>query len=203
MEDILRSKFEKSYVEREGAFSLYPGAKHADLDGTGETLGYLDHLGALSSEKQKLLWGLPDKNITDLGVYEVSELQEKDFALLKNSSGINSLRLYQANPNLGNYTSYVVGINYPKETPVLDVMDLLPKVTQWVNTTSQDMGNWVTRESIQHELAGVKMQPVQVSKGDIPLQPANQILQNNRELIAIGFDVLQIPKYKMTFVTRP
>ncbi|MHB8916970.1 MAG: hypothetical protein ACYC4H_03030, partial [Desulfocucumaceae bacterium] len=204
MENILRSKFEKFYIEGEGAFSLYPGAKHADLDGTGETLGYLDVIGALSTEKQKMLWGPPDKDITDLGVHEVSELKESDFTSIKNSQGMNSIRLYRADPGPGNYTSNVACINYPKETPVLDIMDLLPKVTRWVNTTSQNMGNWVTKEDIlQRDLAAVKTQPVLVAKGDVPLKLANEVLQNNRELVVIGFDVLQVPKYKITFRVRP
>lgn len=199
MENILRSKFEKFYIKREGGFSLYPGAEHADLDGTGEALGYLDIVGALSSEKQKLLWGPPDKNIINLGVRKVSELTENDLALIGNFQGVNSIRLYRTDPGSGNYMSKVICVNYPKETPVLDIMDLLPKVIRWVNTTSQNMGNWVTKEDIlQEELAGVKIQPVPVSKGDVPLKLANEVLQNNRELIVIGFDVLQVPKYKMT-----
>jgi len=91
-------------------------------------------------------------------------------------------------------------INYPKETPVMDIMDLLPKVAQWVNTTSQNMGNWETKEDIlQHELATINTRPVLVSKGDIPLGLANEVLQNNRELIVIGYDILQIPQYRIVY----
>lgn len=199
MEDFVRIRFEKFYIEREGAFSLYPGAEHADLDGTGEGLGMFDNIGALSSEKQELLWGPPDKNITDLGIHEVSELKESDFTPIKNSQGINSIRLYRTDPGPGNYTSDVICVNYPKETPVLDVMDLVPKATRWVNTTSQNMGNWVTKEDILHtELAGINIQPVPVLKGNLPLNLANEELQKNRELTVIGFDMLQIPRYKMT-----
>lgn len=80
-------------------------------------------------------------------------------------------------------------------------MDLLPKVTRWVNTTSQDMGNWGQKDQIlQQELADAKkMQPVPVSKGGIPLNLVSDGLKTERELVVIGFDVLQIPKYKITF----
>ncbi len=197
MEDIVRNKFEKTYIENEGAFSLYPGAEHSDLDGMGETIAYLDVIGAISSDKQKLLWGSQEKNITDLGVYEISKLQEKDFTLIKNSAGINSLRLYRTNPNPGKYTSDVMGIIYPKETPVLDIVDLLPKVTQWLNTTPQNMGNWVSKESIIQQLADLKIPTVSVSEGD-DLKLANEVLESNHELVVIGFDVLQVPQYQMT-----
>jgi hypothetical protein len=200
MENIMRSKFGKCYIEREDGFNLYPGAEHADLDGTGETLGFLDEIGALSSDKQKLLWGPPDKSMTDLGVRDVSELTERDFALIKNAQGVNSIRLYGIDPGIGNYSSNVACIYYPGKTPVPDIMELLPKVLRWVNTTSQSMGNWVTKEQILHkELAGVKTLPVPVSTGEIPLKPGNEVLRKNRKLTIIGFDVLQIPRYKMTF----
>ncbi|PKM78511.1 MAG: hypothetical protein CVU90_01880 [Firmicutes bacterium HGW-Firmicutes-15] len=197
MEDIVRSKFEETYIENEGAFSLYPGAEHADLDGMGETIAYLDMIGAISSDKQKLLWGPPEQKITDLGVYDISKLQEKDFALIKNSPGINSLRLYRTNPST-DYTSDVVGIIYPQPTPVLDMVDLLPQVTQWLSTTPQNMGNWVSKESIIAELAGIKIQPARVYRQDIPLDVANEVFQNKRELTVIGYDVLQVPICKMT-----
>lgn len=199
MEDFIRIRFEKFYIEGEGAFSLYPGAEHADLDGTGEGLGTLDNIGALSNEKQKLLWGYPDKNMIDLGVRKVSELTESDLALIKNAQGVNSIRLYRTDPGSGNYTSNVVCINYPKETPVLDIMDLLPKATRWVNTTSQNMGNWTSKEQIKQELATVKTQPVPVSKGNVPLKLANEVLHTKRVLIVIGYDMLQIPRYKIVY----
>jgi len=199
MENALRIKFENFYIEHEGGFSLYTGAEHADLDGTGEMLGFMDEIGALSIEKQKLIWG-PTNNIVDLGIYEVSELNESNFNLIKKTQDINSIRLYQTDPETGNYISNVVGINYPKETIVPDIIEMLPKVIQWINTTSQNMGNWVTKESILHEdLLDIKIQSVPVSKGDIPLELVNKLLKKNRELIIIGFDLLQVPRYKMIF----
>lgn len=194
MEDNVRTKFTQYYIEREGAFSLYPEAEHADLDGTGETLGYLDKIGALPGKTQDKLWGPLADKITDLGVLEISGFKESDLACLKNTPGINSIRIYQADPGPGSYTSGVLGVYYPKETPVLDVMDLLPKVSRWIQATPQDMGNWVTKEDTIQELAVIDIQPVPVFKGDIPLK----VVHDNKELVLIGFDVLQIPKYKVT-----
>jgi hypothetical protein len=77
-------------------------------------------------------------------------------------------------------------------------MDLLPKVKQWTNSTSQNMGNWTSKEAVIKELEAVKIESVPVFKGVLPLKLANEVLQNNRELVVIGFDVLQIPRYKMT-----
>jgi hypothetical protein len=197
MEDIVSIKFAKFYLQNQGGFSLYPGLAEADLDGTGSVLSLLKVVGALSWDRQERLWGPLDEHVIDLGVYDVSELKESDVALIKNSQGSNSIRLYRTNPGSDRYLSDVVGIYYPKETPVLDIIDLLPKVTWWVNTTSQNMGNWVSREAILQDLATVKAQSVPVSTGSVPLELASDVLQENRKLILIGFDVLQVPRYKM------
>ena len=87
----------------------------------------LRNIGVLSRERQERLWGKNDQTITDLGVYNVSEIKEDDFELSKNFSDINSIRLYRIDPVHDSYTSNVVSVIYPKETSVLDSMELLPK----------------------------------------------------------------------------
>lgn len=198
IEDIVKSKFEKFYLESQGAFCYYPGSTEATIEGTGDAVDLLDMVGALSKERQKLLWGSSEQSITDLGSYEVAELKESDLGLLKNSPGLNSLRFYRTDPSLGDFTTGVVCLNYPQETRVLDIMDLLPKVKQWVNTTAQSMGNWTSKEAVVQELQAVQIDPVPVYKGEMPLKLLNEVLQNQRELVVVGFDVLQIPRYKMT-----
>ncbi|MDF2524670.1 MAG: hypothetical protein K0R31_2311 [Clostridiales bacterium] len=198
MESIVWNKFEKFYIPDQGAFSYYSGALEADLDGTGEILDMLRNIGALSRARQERLWGKNDQTITDLGVYNVLEIKEDDFELLKKFSDINSVRLYRIDPLQDSYMSNVASIIYPKETSVLDSMELLPKMSRWLNETPQNMGNWISKEWLIQELAAIQNQPVPVSKGGIPLEVANTVLQNNRELIVVGFDILQVPKYKMT-----
>lgn len=197
IEDLLKTKYEKFFVKRQGGFSLYPGASDADLDGTGEVVSLLDVIGAFDRVKQERLWGLPEKNIADLGVHDVSELRASDYSTIKELKDVNSIRLYSTDPTDKSYLSNVVGIVYPKETPVQDIMDLLPKVTRWSDSTSQTMGNWTPKEEIQQELAILTTQPVSVVKGDIPIDLTEDVLRNNKELVVIGFDMLQIPKYKL------
>jgi hypothetical protein len=202
MENIMKNKFEKFYLENEGAFTYYPGSKEATLDGTGDAVSLLNIIGALSKDRQRSLWGSPDQSITNLGSYEVSELKESDLAVLLNSPGLNSLRFYRTDPGSGDYTTDVVFLSYPRETRVLDIMDLLPKVKQWLNKTPQNMGNWNSKEAIVKDMETMQIEPVPVFKGELPLKPANEVLRNNRELTVIGFDVLQVPRYKLSFVLR-
>lgn len=199
MEEHVRTKFEKYYVQSQGAFSLYPGSTQADLDGTGLDLSLLQTVGALSREKQERLWGPPDKNIKDLGTHKVSKLKESDFTAIIDSPEVNSLRFYRSDPTHSDLLSNVVCVTYPKETPILDMMDLLPKLVHWVNTTPQNMGNWVSKESLIQDLSPIKAEPVPVFKGLIPPDVANEVLQSHRELVVVGYDILQIPRYKIVF----
>jgi len=198
-ENIMRSKFEKCYLEKEGAFCYYPGSKEATVEGTGDMLSFLNIIGALSRERQSLLWGAPDRTIEDLGTYQVAELAESNFSILNNSPSINSLRFYHADPGSGSFTSEVVCLYYPQKTLVLDTTDLLPKVKLWLNSTSQNMGNWTSKEVVLQRLEGVPIEQVPVYEEKMPLDTLNDLMQKNQELTVIGFDVLQIPRYKIIF----
>lgn len=199
IESILQIMFSEFYVPAQGAFSLYAKEKKADLDGTNTYLGILRRVGMFSVERQKKLWGPSGKTITNLGVFEVSQLKKNDFNLLKNSKDLNSIRLYCADPSPDKYLFDVVIVIYPKNTTVLDIVDLFPNIERWINTTPQNMGNWVSKESVRQKLETVNITPVPVVTGDIPLDFVNKILQEKSELIAIGFDVLQIPRYKIVY----
>ena len=201
MMDFLKVRFEKYYIEQEGAFSLYPGAEHADLDGTGEAIGMFDNIGSFSSEKQVSLWGVPEDSIIDAGIRQVSEITKNDFDSISNSPTINSVRVYKNSP-LINYTSNVEVIYYPRETKVLDIVDLLPKLKMWIETTPIEMGNWVSKGSAwQNRGFDIfsNIRPAPVVEEDVLLKKSTEILKENSELVVIGFDVLQIPRYKIVF----
>jgi hypothetical protein len=202
MQTIVQSTFEKCYLEDEGAFTFYPGAQEATVEGTGSAVSLLDAVGAMSEDRQRMLWGSPEQGITDLGAFEIAELRESDLAVLLNCPGLNSLRFYRTDPGAGDFTTGVVCLSYPRETQVLDIMDLLPKLEKWLNTTSQNMGNWTSKEAVIQELEVVPFEPVPVSKGELPLKLANEELQQNRGLIVIGFNVLQVPRCKLSFVLK-
>ena len=197
-ESFIRTSFEKYYIPNDGSFSYYPNSQHATMDGTGK-INEFDSMGFFSGEQQRRLWGNPQKSMTDLGSHEISEFSEQDFALIKNSVGINSLRFYKDDLDYDNLTDNVFAVVYAQKTSVLDVMDVTPKMKLWMSTTSQSMGNWTSREEILQKLEGLKIEEVPVYTKNIPLENANELLKTNSTLVVIGFDVLQIPRYKITF----
>jgi hypothetical protein len=198
-EDFVRITFEKYYLPAEGAFSYYPGAQHATLDGTGSALGNFDKVGAFLPQRQKRLWGDPEKTCANLGSATVSQLTQKNFDPLTSLPQINSVRFYTSLPETGNYTAHATMVFYPRATFVLDMLEFVPKIKNWIDTTSQSLGNWTSREEVLGELAAIKIEPVPVFGGQIPLEQANRILTENKTLVVIGFDALQVPRCKVMF----
>jgi hypothetical protein len=198
IEEFIRIRFEQYYVEHEQAFSLYPHAAHADLDGTGEALGMFEYIGALSHEKQQRLWGEPQENVINLGLHPVVALTERDLTVLTNYSIINSIRFYHIEPD-NNYLEHVDGIFYPRETPMLDLVHILPNIDNWVKRTPQQMGNWISKETIRQKYHDVNIRIVPITKGEIPIQDTNSMLQKHSMLVMVGFDVLQVPRYKIVY----
>lgn len=112
-------------------------------------------------------------------------------------SEVNSFRFYQNTPTK-NYFANVELIFYPGKTHTLDALELVPKVKHWLETTPQSMGNWVSRETVFHDLELIDLKEVPIYGNEIPLKKINELLRNNGRIIVIGFNVLQLPFCKLT-----
>ncbi|GBF34227.1 hypothetical protein DCCM_3339 [Desulfocucumis palustris] len=199
IEGFVKVAFEKYYVAGEGAFSYYPASEHATLDGTGGKINEFTDIGFFSAEKQKELWGNPEESIIDLGVCNVSILTENNFALITNHPEVNSLRFYDTIPDFGDLTSGVFAVAYPQKSSVRDIMDFTPKMKHWLNTTSQSIGNWVSKEATAQSMNTLEIEEVLIYEDGISLKTMNEFLQKNKRFVVLGFDVLQIPRYKIIF----
>ena len=197
MEQLVQNRFDKFYRPSEGGFVYYPDAKHASLDGTGTALYLLENVGALSGPKRISLWGTPSETMAGLGERIVPKMFKDDMKAFA-APGINSIRIYTSLPEQ-DVDAGISCIVYPRATRVLDVVDLLPRVTRWVQNTPQSMGNWTSREELYQELGEREWPEVTVYQGDQGLEPANKILRENGKLVLVGFDVLQVPRAVITF----
>ena len=198
MTKLIINRFEKFYRLGEGAFAYYPEVKQASLDGTGTALSLLQNVGSLSVPTRDTLWGTPDKTMQDLGQHSVSQISSKDLSAVAAAGQINSIRFYSNRPEQDFYVG-ISGIIYPEASPVLDAADLLPQVADWLLNTSQSMGNWTSREELLQELNKRQWHDVPVYQGNQGLGPVNKLLQDNGELVMVGFDVLQVPRAVIAF----
>jgi len=90
-------------------------------------------------------------------------------------------------------------IIYPQNPEVLDVMDLTYKTKKWVHATPLTMGNWVSKEEIIHEFDSIQFHEVPAYIKDNAVENINFKLKENGKLTVIGFDILQIPRYKIVY----
>lgn len=190
IQQIVADKFEKTYIAAEGAFSYYPGAASADLDGTGENLAYLREVGFFSGERQQLLWGFSGQEIVDLGRIPYKKSGGLALDAFNGIAGLNSIRLYNGDPG-PDYMDHLVCIVYPREPQVLDAVDLIFHLRQWAEKTPQAMGNWVSKESVREKLNLYRPVHPAVYRGAVP--QLNEMLKSNGQLRVLAFDTLQRP----------
>ncbi len=197
--NYLKIKYDKFYISKEGAFSYYPGSEHATLDGSSGVLSTYKDCGAFSAEKQIALYGLPEKNCLDMGTISLKEMDETEFKSRDNFLHVNSIRIYTKYPISGDFTKDVLGVFYPNDTSCLDVMELIPNMKIWIDTTTQSMGNWTSKEDLASSIAETKVNFVPIYKNQFPQIELNNYLYKNKQITFIGFDELQIPRCKITY----
>ncbi len=199
IEEYMRVRFDRYFIANEGAFSYYPGSRHATLDGTSGGIGIYFELGAFSAERQGRLWGGPEKTCADLGRFALPMLTEWDIAPIMDLRNVNSVRFYPRVPEAADYATGTAGAFYPRPTSVVDAVELVSRVRKWLETTSQSMGNWVSRQELSERLVKTGIDLVPVSREEIPLAQLNRVLKENKTLTVIGFDLLQVPRCRITF----
>lgn len=183
--------FEKYYVEKDGAFSYYPDAKRASPDGFTNLI--FSSIGAFSYKKQKKLWGDPSEYVKDMGEVMVNELKTSDFDSVVNISGINSLRTYTSKPDFKHLTDSVWAVVYPNDTQVPDIMELVPNIVHWTETTSLSMGNWTSISEKKHEYSKLNIKKPLIYKDKFPFDEMNIKFKEVTELYVVGFDKFQLP----------
>lgn len=192
----IRICFEMYYVKEDGAFSYYPNAEHASPD--GET-GIFSDIGAFSYKKQKKLWGDPAENTKFLGEVITNELKASDLDPVINFPGINSLRIYTRKPDYEHLTDSVLAVFYPRDTLVLDIMELVPDIVRWTETSSLSMGNWTSMAEIKKEYSKLNIKKPLIYKNELPFVDLNKYFKKTAEIYVVGFDILQVPRCKIIF----
>jgi hypothetical protein len=189
--------FEKYYVRNEGAFSYYPYAKHASGDGSTNLI--FRHVGAFSYDKQKKLWGDPAENARNIGVIVKNKIEPSDLNSVESFPDINSMRFYAGKPDFEHLSDSVWAVFYPKDTLVLDIMELVPNIVQWTETSSLSMGNWTSMADIKNEYSKLNIKKPLIYKQKLPFDDVNKRFIEASEIYVVGFDKLQVPRRIIKF----
>lgn len=195
----MRIRSERYFVPADGAFSYYPGSRHATLDGTSGALGLYFEVGAFSSERQQRLWGNFERTCESLGDPTLPALTINDLAPLVDRKDVNSIRIYAGIPGPADLATAAVAVYYPRPTPVFDAVELIPRVQRWLANAPQSMGNWVSRQVLSDRLLQTGIHPVPVFRDQLPLAALDKLLKDSKTITLIGFDVLQVPVSRTSF----
>lgn len=199
MKQLVANRFKEFYRKKEGGFSLYSESEHADMDGTGEGMYLLAKIGALPGKRRELLWGRDLQNVRDFGCKPFS-VKESDLTLA-GSHDVNSICIYSAQSNGELMDKDIKLIYYPKEPVVLDATEVRHNVAKFLRNTQQEYGNWVSREMVTEvtQLSDLGKMP-EIIVGKLRNDRLSSLFASNKKVIAVGFDELQVPKYKATYV---
>ncbi len=185
--------FKNYYVAQEGAFSYYPNSHKASPDGITNLI--FNEIGAFSYHKQKKLWGDPEQNSKDMGEVMVSSFNTFDMDTILNMPEINSVRIYKCKPAYANLTDSVWAVFYPKETLVLDAMEIVPNIVSWAENSALSMGNWLSMAELKKTYSKLGIEKPIILKDHLPIIEITEKLKASSELYFVGFDKLQIPRY--------
>ena len=87
--------------------------------------------------------------------------------------GANSLRIYPYRPNFEHLTDSVWAVFYPNDTMVMDIMELVPNIVEWTETSSLSMGNWTSLAEIKNEHSKLNIKKTLILKSKLQLHEIN------------------------------
>lgn len=194
--EYIRINCEKYYIPEEGAFSYYPNSEHATMDGAIK-ISIFKEIGALSSEKQQFLWGRFEDTAKEGAVIKASQLTNAELRSIAEIHDINSFRFYRDNPDADNLFSGARAVFYPRPTSVPDIMELTRGMKQFLATTELGMGNWTSKADVSEQLQPVVIPEDIIFSNALPDTEIREILAEKGELAIIGFDLLQVPRFRL------
>ncbi len=186
----------------DGGFTYYTSAHQSDIDGTANALGLLRATGSLSGTRERdRLWG---EAIAAIPEPIRTEVRRWEDAALPVSAEANSVRIYRNAPPAGDTydDADLVQIIYPKDSPVLDVMDLRQRVAGFIAAEGQGFGNWTSKEGLRDRPLDLRreVRTVPVSHDGLDLARIARDHPDARRFYAIGYDLFQAPVFRTEFV---
>lgn len=195
---FIRHEFTRNWSASDGAFRFYPDSGPATLDGTGSAIGVLDDAGSFSGEKQRRVWGTPGSTCAPMGERSVASLTENDIQGIRDLRP-NSVRVYRSEPDTLDFTRNVAGVFHFEPSDIPDLTEIASAMRAWIDTTSQSMGNWTSREEVRKRLSRISTEPVEIWKEHAPFERLNEMLANGDTVTLVAFDGFQTPVARISF----
>jgi hypothetical protein len=82
---------------------------------------------------------------------------------------------------------------------VLDVMEVVPNIVSWTETSTLSIGNWTSMADIKKQFVEINFKKPLIFHETLPVNEIEKKLEETPEIYMVGFDILQIPKFVMGF----
>lgn len=125
-------------------------------------------------------------------------MTENDFAGLRDARP-NSVRVYRSEPDTLDFTRKVAAVFRFAPSEVPDLAEIAPKLKNWIDTTSQSLGNWISREEVRKRLERVSTAPVRTWKESVPTGRIDSLLALGDTVTLVAFDTFQTPVARISF----
>lgn len=186
---------------KEHGFAIDALSQKADVDATGMGIGLLRHLGCIPGtwERQRLR----ADELSRQPLHQQIVLKSWEEGTFPSHADVNSVRIYldSAPERESLDDSTLVQILYPKETPILDLLELRQHLGLFIDAEGGEVGNWDSKASLREGPLGTSAleQGIPIAKGQLSLVELARTYPNAHRFIAVGVDRLQTARVVVEF----
>ncbi len=185
-------------------FAVDSSSPLADIDATGMGIALLRHLGGLPGTWERArLWGEVLEGTVPTTQLALDRWED---AVVPPLAEVNSLRVYadQAPQPETLDDAALVQLVYPKDTLVLDLLELRLQLVAFLETEGGELGNWDSKASLKELPLALDGPPraVPVVRGALDLGSLAASHPKVKRFIVLGVDRLQVPRQQLEFSLR-
>ena len=191
------------YRPDQGGFAVDASSRRADIDATGTSISFLRQVGAIPGTWERERLRGPALLAGPRRAAPVVLGRGEDAAALASLPAANSVRVYRNSvppgESFGVDDSSLLQISYPKDTNVLDIMDLRQQLSRFLAAEGGEYGNWNSKAELREEPLGLdrEIRQVPVTKGWPDLSRIALDHPKSARFIVVGLDAFQIPVFEV------
>ncbi|RPI23309.1 MAG: hypothetical protein EHM61_20055 [Acidobacteria bacterium] len=189
------------YRPEQGGFAVDASSSRADIDATSTSISFLKQIGSIPGtwERERLRGkalaaglGKTKTSVIVLGT---------GVASFPGIPGLNSVRVYRDSaPSADSWDdSRLLGIFYPTDTQILDIMDLRQRLVRFLAAEGGEYGNWSSKAELREGPLGLgtRIGQVPVARGWPNLSAIASDNPRSARFIVVGLDAFQVPEYEV------
>ncbi len=187
------------YRAEQGGFAVDASSSRADIDATSTAISFLKQIGSIPGtwERERLR----GKALAAGPARTSAVVLGTGIASVPRMPGLNSVRVYRDSaPSEDSWDdSRLLGIFYPTDTQILDIMDLRQRLVRFLAAEGGEYGNWSSKAELREGPLGLGagISQVPVARGWPNLSAIASDNPSSARFIVVGLDAFQVPEYEV------